>query len=214
VDGYSDSAAKRRLSAERAIHATYPTEKEQPFFWRTGAAFADWNGDGLMDLATHDGHTRKLTLFAQYRDSSGQLRLRKDRPLRLSDGRLIDDAIVDRAKHWTESFRSVDWDGDGLIDVVYCCAGTQPHKGSIYLLRNVGTKTEPLFDKPRTLCCFGRPIHVTAHGPHCWAGDLDGDGKPDLLTCVEWSVYPFYTHAAIEMQQRPTFEIGPLQTRR
>ena len=210
VDGYPDSAELRRLSAERAIDATYPTEEGQPFFWRTGAAFVDFNSDGLMDLATHDGQTRKLTLFTQYRDEEGKLRLKKDGALKLADGRLIDDAIVERSAHWTESFRSVDWDGDGLTDVVYSCAGTEAAKGSIYLLRNVGSKAEPVFDAPRTFCCFGRPIKVTSHGPHPWAGDLDGDGKPDLLTCVEWSVYPFYTHAALEMEQRPTYGIGPL----
>jgi len=172
---------------------------------------ADWNGDGLMDLATHDGATRKLTLFAQYRDERGVLRLKKAGPMKLADGRLIDDAIVERSAHWTESFRPVDWDGDGLMDVMYACGGTEPAKGSIYLLRNVGTKQEPLFDAPRTMCCYGWPIKVTAHGPNPWPGDLDGDGKPDLLTCVEWSVYPFFTHAAIEMTERPTYELGTVR---
>jgi hypothetical protein len=34
---------------------------------------------------------------------------------------------------------------------------------------------------------------------------MDGDGKPDILTCVEWSVYPFYGHNALKMSHRPTF---------
>ncbi len=97
--------------------------------------------------------------------------------------------------------------------MIYNCAGTEPAKGSIYLLRNCGSKTDPTFEDPVTLCCFGTPIKVTAHGPNAWPGDLDGDGKPDLLTCVEWSVYPFYSHAAIQMKQRPTFEMGQLERR-
>lgn len=214
VEGFPDSAELRRLSAERALgdaDPTYPREEEQPFFWRTGAALADWNGDGLTDIATHDGFTRKLTLFARYKDETGALRLKKEGPLRLADGRLIDDAIVERGSHWTESFRPVDWDGDGLLDVVYACAGTDPAKGSIYLLRNVGTPAAPVFDAPRTLKCFGWPISVTAHGPHPWPGDLDGDGLPDLLTCVEWSVYPFYTHAALEMDQSPEYTVDRIE---
>ena len=37
----------------------------------------------------------------------------------------------------------------------------------------------------------------------CTTGDLDGDGKPDLIACVEWSVYPYYCHAALMMRARP-----------
>lgn len=211
VDGYSDSPESRRRSAERALEATYPQEEEQPFFWRTGAAFYDWNGDGLMDLATHGGASRQLTLFTQYRDSAGVLRLKKERPLLLNDGRPIDDRIVERAAHWTECFRPVDWDRDGLMDLLYSCAGTEPAKGSIYLLRNTGSKENPVFAAPRTMCCFGEPIKVTAHGPSAWAGDFDGDGMPDVLACTEWSVYPFFTYAALEMPERPAWDLGPVR---
>lgn len=50
----------------------YPLGDSSPFFWRTGAAFADWNGDGLMDFIVHDNQ-RKATLFVQYRDEKGKL---------------------------------------------------------------------------------------------------------------------------------------------
>ncbi len=218
VDGYPDSPEARATSAKLAGDKSvpnnpYPYEENQPFFWRTGCGFADLTGDGLMDLITHDGHVRKLMLFEQYRADDGRFRLRRRGPLKLQDGRLIDDAVVDRSAHWTESFRCVDWDADGLTDVVYSCAGTDAAKGSIYLLRNVGTATDPVFAAPRTLRCFGEPIKVTSHGPHPWVGDFDGDAQPDVVTCVEWSVYPYYRHAAIDMEERPRWRLGRVEAR-
>ena len=211
VDGFADSEQARAASGhlcteENVPNQPYPRDPRSPFFWRTGPAFADWNGDGLLDLITHS-HERRATLFVQYIAGDGVRRLRIEGPVRLEDGRYIDDSIVGRDKHWTESFRAVDWDGDGLIDLIYNLAGT----GEIYLLRNVGTREAPLFAEPRQMACYGEPIAFTIHGPNAWPGDFNGDGKPDLLGCVEWSVYPFYAHAALEMAEHPRCKIGDVR---
>ncbi len=76
-DGFPDSPQKRERSAALADdpktpNAPYPLEEGQPFYWRTGPAFADFDGDGLLDFVTADGHTRQATLFAQYRDDTGR----------------------------------------------------------------------------------------------------------------------------------------------
>ena len=207
VESFPDSpqtrAASGHLGADPDLaNHPYPTDPSSPFFWRTGAAFADWNGDGMMDFITHN-HQRQATLFTQYLDDDGQRRVRPAGPVRLEDGRPIDDSLVGRQKHWTESFRACDWDGDGLVDLIYNLAGS----GEIYLLHNVGSPQEPVFAPPRQFKCYGEPIACTVHGPNAWAGDFNGDGKPDLLACVEWSVYPFFAHAALEMAKHPEYRI-------
>ena len=73
------------------------------------------------------------------------------------------------------------------IDLIY---NLRNGTGEIYLLRNVGSAQEPVFAAPRQFKCCGIPIACTIHGPSAWAGDLNGDGEPDLAGCVEWSVYP------------------------
>ena len=214
VDILPDTPEARRRSAESAKTATYPREMNRPFYWRTGAAIADFNNDGLADLATLTGYTRQLALFTQYRDAEGKLQLNDGQLLRLEDGRPIDDKLVSRKSHWTECFRPIDWDGDGLIDLIYSLAGSHhgiQDQGSIYYLRNCGSKTNPKFENPQTMRCFGEPIRITNHGPSAWPGDIDGDGQPDLLACVEWSVYPVYRHAALMMKSRPQLVFGNLE---
>jgi hypothetical protein len=196
-----------------------PDSAPLTLFRECGQFTGGWNGPNTfpaeapnrtIDIVTHDGEKRVATLFTQHRDNSGALRLRRDRELRLTNGSPINDAIVERRSHWTESFRAVDWNGDGLQDLIYSLAGSHngiQDGGSIYLLLNQGSRSAPLFAPPRTMKCFGEPIRITNHGPHPWPGDFDGDGKPDLLACVEWSVYPFYSHAALVMDERPTFQI-------
>ena len=217
VDGYPDSAERRAESGRLAdtpgiANSPYPYE-DRPFFWRTGAAFADWNNDGLTDLITHHGKERKATLYVQYRDSSGIVRLREEARVLLEDGRHINDTLVKRSNHWTESFRAYDWDSDGPLDLVYSCAGSQgtiTAGTSIFLFRNTGTREEPRFAPPRALMCYGEPIRVTNHGPNAWIADMNDDGYPDILTCVEHSVYPFFSYAAVEMKERPRYTMSPV----
>ncbi|MAT13897.1 MAG: hypothetical protein CMJ46_01350 [Planctomyces sp.] len=214
VDGFPDSTELRKLSANRAIeknpNGVYPQEPERPFYWRTGAAFADWNDDGLMDFITASSMDRRATLFVQYRTAADELKLRKEMEVTLTDGRPVDDRLVKRRSHWTESYRAVDWNRDGKLDLLYSLAGAHggiQDGGSMYLLINSGTKARPRFEPPVTMKCFGEPIRITNHGPHPWVGDLDHDGFADLVPCVEWSVYPFYSHAALRMTERPRVEI-------
>jgi len=200
VDGYPDSPELRTATAQLvAAHPhVYPEDEHQPFHWRSGAGFADFNADGLLDMVAKEWSKYSLGLFLRCRDEAGALRLKRTGVLR---------TIAGAQFHGTRA-NVVDWDSDGLLDIVYSRATNDTAADTIFLARNVGTNPEPLFEDERPLRFFGEPIYITRHGPHPWAGDFDGDGLPDLLCYTEWSVYPFYAHAAIEMAERPRFALG------
>jgi hypothetical protein len=70
---------------------------------------------------------------------------------------------------------AVDWNGDGLIDLLVGDIG-----GNVYLIPNEGTKKAYAFGKPQPLQAGGKPVHVEGDaGP--FVADWDGDGRPDLL---------------------------------
>ena len=175
----------------------YPTDKTQPFYRRTGAAYGDFDGDGLVDVVQRAWSKYSFTRFLRYRDPSGRLWLRTDRTLK-AGGKQFHGARIN----------VVDWNGDGTQDIVYSAATNRRGSDTIFLVLNRGTNAEPRYDAVKPLRHFGKPIYITRHGPHPWAGDFDNDGKPDLLCYTEWSVYPFYTHAALTMPEKPTYRLG------
>jgi len=104
----------------------------------------------------------------------------------------------------------VDWDRDGLLDLVINHGATLDTAPA--LVRNIGTRTSPRFDFPRRLKCFGEELSgIAKHGPYYGVGDLDGDGRPDLLACPEMGTYHFFRRTALDMPRRPRFVIGPAE---
>lgn len=201
VDGYPDSPAIRAKSARlvAAKKPPYPKDKASPFAWRCGAGFADFNGDGLMDMVTKAGSGYSLTLFLRYHDKDGVLRLKEAKTLKTVSGKQFSGRRTN----------VIDWDGDGLLDIIFSRASTQSADADvIFLARNVGTNADPIYEEIRALHVFGEHLRVMYHGPHPWVGDVDGDGKPDILPYTEWSVFPFFRHAAIEMKERPQYRLG------
>src|SRR2546427_244978 len=53
------------------------------------------------------------------------------------------------------SVHAVDWDGDGVIDLLIGDIG-----GKVYLIRNEGSKTQNAFAKERQLAAGGKPLRV------------------------------------------------------
>jgi len=188
-------------------------DSNSPFWWRCRAGFGDLNGDGLMDLVTADAQSplssnrfaRHSSLFVQYRDKHGKLRLQRERRIEFPDGTPMENPSGTAAQ-----IIVIDWDKDRLLDLIinegetnYTCPT---------LIRNIGTTTDPRFDFPEKLTLFGEEMSsIAKHGPYYGIGDLDEDGKCDLLAAPEAGTYLFFRGTAMAMDAPPTLNIGEVE---
>ncbi|MED5446765.1 MAG: hypothetical protein VYA62_00960, partial [Planctomycetota bacterium] len=158
------------------------------------------DGQGPPDNNRYAAHS---AIFVQYRDGRGRRRLKKQQVVTLPDGKPLTNVVGQPAQ-----LIPVDWDRDGLLDLVINHGATLDTAPA--LVRNIGTRTEPRFDFPRRLKCFGEELSgIAKHGPYYGVGDLDGDGRSDLLACPEMGTYHFFRRTALDMPRRPRFVIGP-----
>jgi len=170
----------------------------------------DWNDDGRLDLIAGSEFFENVNPR-----SDGTIRPRRNAigtrlphmtgfPKLASRGpaQQINPPII------TYFTTSVDWDGDGDLDLV---SGYQNH---VMLYRNVGTTLEPVFERGVKIESDGKPINMVnwldpqADEPTTWGpqgpsepiygwlvptvADWNGDGKPDLfITSQRWQTVYF-----------------------
>lgn len=152
-----------------------PKGKELVTQWRTTPVVHDFNGDGLVDLASLDVEGY-LSFFERTKTADGTLRLKpptrtfcddKGKPLQLN------------AKTAGGSGRRklcvVDWDGDGVLDLLLNSSNADFYRG-LGLVDGAWRfkKSGPLAEQ-----------NIEGHDVSPTTVDFDGDGVPDFLGGAE-----------------------------
>jgi len=140
---------------------------------RTTPYAMDFNGDGLCDLIMLD-HEGYLAYFERY-EENGALKLKEGerifcvdgKPLRLNDGIIGNSGRI--------KFVVVDWDGDGLRDVLV-------GKKTMVFYKNIGVAGKVHFLEDRGELS---EKNISGHNHGFTVVDFNGDGKPDLVSGSE-----------------------------
>lgn len=121
------------------------------------SAIADFNQDGLLDIAIGDGMSIKVHIFQNQTTPAN---------LSLSYLGKINYDFWD-----LECIKTADLDGDGMSDLIIAWQG---YPGGCSILRNISTQDTIIFADPITYQPLSNPSSL-------YTIDLTGDDKPDII---------------------------------
>jgi len=204
--GYSDGRPIQ-IRLDFGFQPQGPVER----FWAyTSPVLADWDGDGDLDLLSGQISTEGY-LFLENRGS-------RSRPC-WSEQRLIEAAgrIIRTAGHARMRPAPVDWNGDGLMDLV---AVNDRHEYTLHLRQRTREGGLRLQAGQTLRFASGKPVSFTA--PDDVVGrrdavnvvDWDGDGDWDVLTGLNSSTGGFVYLENRGNNAAPSFALGKEMTTR
>ncbi|MCL2562398.1 MAG: VCBS repeat-containing protein, partial [Rikenellaceae bacterium] len=139
--------------------------------------FADFNSNGLLDMWVGGIGGPRVALNIGTKESP-KFGLRQ--PLHFTDGTVL--TVGEERRAWKTYLHPVDWDGDGVLDLLITYEYSAPGHHPIEFYKGVQTSDGLRFERPV-------PLFTAEDGSKALPGcqpmitilDINGDGVPDIV---------------------------------
>jgi hypothetical protein len=212
----SDATGRHTVFMNRGTPTEAKLDRGRPIYldglelhgtWRVKPAVHDI--DGSMAYITLDDED-ELHLYWRIDDYN----LGEGEKLRLSDGSAIKANFLEAGGTGRLKINLVDWDGDGLLDLLI---GTPRHGSvpnpkyglpqsmglpgsAVLFLKNVGSNLQPVYEFPRLMHHRGEPIFLGQHSCGPAPAFLRPGHPPDLIVGRENGLLYYYSRSELSTE--------------